>query len=123
MHKIIQWVFYVFLFSIFFGKLVEDVVDKNYHSLYTTLGACAALIGFFFLLAFLPTILGWFIDPRNSRIIRTHCESLGFSSEKIECWPNHYGVTLLKGSKKSYVKCKVVKGKIKWIGKKPENSN
>lgn len=77
-------------------------------------------IGLLGLLAAVPALLAWTLDPLNSRRIRKYCEGLGFTEIAIEPFPNHYGVHFTKDGRKLYAKCSVVGRKIKWKGPSPE---
>lgn len=77
-------------------------------------------VGIMVFLAFLPTMLGWVLDPLNSRRIRSHCEAVGVAVLEIKPFPNHYGVSFETNGKKEYAKCRVVGRSIKWKGKAPE---
>jgi hypothetical protein len=80
----------------------------------------ALFVGVMLVLAFLPTIFGWVLDPINARRIRAYCESAGCAIIEIQPFPNHYGVAFEKNGKKGYAKCRVSRGVIKWKGKAPE---
>lgn len=79
-------------------------------------------VGIMLLLAFLPTLLGWILDPWNTRRIKAYCETVGVTVLEIKPFPNHYGVSFEKNGKKEYAKCSVVGAKIKWKGKAPEEA-
>lgn len=74
------------------------------------------LVGLLALLAAVPTVLAWALDPLNSRRIRKYCESLGLTDIAIKPFPTHYGVHFTKDGQKLYAKCSVVGRKIKWKG-------
>lgn len=72
------------------------------------------------LLAFLPAILAKVLDPRNSKVIREHCEQLRFSEINVKAWPNHYGASFRKKGRACYAKCVVRGGTVRWKGTPPE---
>jgi len=86
----------------------------------TPLFLLLGLVGLLFLLAYLPDLLAKVLDPRNERIIRDHCESLGLNDVSLKAWPNHYGVYYRHAGKKLYAKCRVTKGNVVWLGHAPE---
>jgi len=69
---------------------------------------------------FLPTVLAKILDPLNARRIRAHCAAVGITNVEVEPFPNHYGVRFRKDDKKHYAKCAVVRGRIEWKGRAPE---
>jgi hypothetical protein len=78
------------------------------------------LIGLLALLAAVPTVMAWTLDPLNSRLIRKYCESFSLTDIEIKAFPNHYGVHFIKDGQKLYAKCSVVGRKIKWKGPSPD---
>jgi hypothetical protein len=76
--------------------------------------------GMFFAVVFLPNILAKVLDPRNEKIIRVQCETLGFDGVSVKPWPNHYGVSYHRDGKKLYARCRVKKGLVVWLGQAPK---
>jgi len=81
----------------------------------------AIFAGGLLLLAYLPLLLGWVLDPLNMRKVRGECEKAGCTVVEIKPFPNHYGVTVQKNGQEYRTKCRVVLGKIKWKGKAPQD--
>ena len=77
-------------------------------------------VGSMVILASMPVLLGYFIDPINKKRIKKYCESVGCAEIKIDIWPNHYGVSFKKSGAKHYAKCQGRWGHLKWKGKTPE---
>lgn len=69
---------------------------------------------------FIPLLLEKILDPINEKRIYAYFSNFGVLEIKIRTFPNHYGVLFIKNGKKHYLKCKVMKGKIQWLGKSPE---
>jgi hypothetical protein len=78
-------------------------------------------IGLLALLAFLPTILSFVLDPLYIWQIRRYCAQRRLENVEIKAWPNHYGVHFSSGGQKKYAKCSVIFGKIRWKGPSPEH--
>ena len=78
-----------------------------------------AFVAVFALLAAIPTLLGLFLDPLNSKRIRNYCASLGLENVSVKTFPNHYGVEGTKDGRTIYAKCRVVGRRIKWKGVPP----
>jgi hypothetical protein len=78
------------------------------------------VVGMFFAVVFLPNILAKVLDPRNEKIIRAHCETLGLATVSVTPWPNHYGVSYHRKGRKLYARCRVKKGLVVWLGRAPK---
>jgi len=81
-------------------------------------GGIVALLA---LVAFLPLMLSWVLDPWNMRVIRSKCRALGLSDIEIKPFPNHYGVHFVRNGVKQYAKCSVRLGRIRWRSNNPES--
>jgi hypothetical protein len=73
----------------------------------------------FVTMIFLPKILSLFLDPLNTKRIRTYCVEAGVTDIEVQPFPNHYGVHFKKNGRKHYAKCKVAGGKVEWKGPSP----
>jgi hypothetical protein len=81
------------------------------------------LVGAIAVLAFLPVVLGWIIDPINAWRIRRFCVARGVEPLEVKPFPNHYGVHYLRGGVKVYAKCKPRgRGGIEWLSNEPDAS-
>ena len=76
--------------------------------------------GWLALLAVLPSLLSFVLDPLNAMRIRKYCSRVGASDVTVEPFPNHYGVHFTKQSVRHYAKCVVTLTGIKWKGKSPQ---
>ena len=86
----------------------------------TPLFLLSGLAGLLSLLAYFPDLLAKVLDPRNERIIRDHCKSLGLSVVSVKAWPNHDGISFPRAGKELYARFRVTKGIAVWLGRHPE---
>jgi len=86
----------------------------------TILMALGGFIAVMAILAFIPSVLGFILDPINKKKINTECRKAGCEVTEIKAWPNHYGVKVHKNNEEHYLKCRVSFKGITWKGKTPE---
>jgi hypothetical protein len=90
------------------------------HSVSDFLIGIGCVAGFILLLAFLPTILAKIFDPPAIRRIEQECQEMGLSDVRVKPYSGHYGVRFRDAAGKAgYAKCNVIKGVVRWEGKKP----
>lgn len=71
-------------------------------------------IGTLFILMFIPVFLGWIIDPINIKRIKKYCKTQGIIVDKVDLFPNHYGVKYTQNGIKGYAKVTFKKKNICW---------
>ena len=59
-------------------------------------------------------------DRRQKNRIRQHFGHLGIAIERIEAFPNHYGVHFIHDGTTHYVRCVPESGRIRWIREVPD---